>query len=213
MIDRWELTLAPSASLWYTLGQRPPARHTAPALLMGVPEPGIAQVAEELQSLSQAFPEATVFCGETATLEAFQTEAAGKRLIHLATHGLFRADNPLFSGLRFADGWLLARDLYRLHLDAELVTLSACRTGVSEVAPGDELFGLVRGFLAPGASALAVSLWPADDRATAQLMPTLYRALLAGATPSAALRTAQQQLRRDFPHPYHWAAFCLIGSR
>lgn len=213
VVDRWELTLAPSASLWYTLCQHPPVAVGRDVLLMGVPEPGIAQVAQELQTLSEALPGAHVFCGAAATRETFHREAPGKQLIHLATHGLFRADNPLFSGLRFADSWLLARDLYGIRLDAELVTLSACRTGVSEVAPGDELFGLVRGFLAAGAKALAVSLWPADDRATAQLMPLFYRALLAGAAPSAALRSAQQQLRKLYPHPYHWAAFCLIGSK
>lgn len=212
-LDRWELLVAPSASLWHTLRQRPERPRETSAFLLGVPEPGIAQVAQELATLAETLPEATVFCGESATLEAFRQHAPGKRLLHLATHGLFRTDNPLFSGLRFADGWLLARDLYDLRLDAELVTLSACRTGVSEVAPGEELFGLVRGFLAAGAKALAVSLWPADDTATARLMGLFYAALQGGCAPGAALRQAQLRLRQELPHPYHWAPFYLIGAR
>lgn len=212
-LERWELTLAPSASLWHTLQQRPRLALDKSMLLLGVPEPGIAQVAQELAQLTALLPDAISVCGPEATLATFLQHAPGKRLLHLATHGLFRADNPLFSGLRFADGWLLARDLYGMRLDAELVTLSACRTGVSDVAPGDELFGLVRGFLAAGVKSLAVSLWPADDTATARLMGLFYEALLAGETPSAALRRAQTTLRAELPHPYYWAPFCVIGSR
>ena len=212
-LDRWEIMSAPSASLWYALKSRPDAARPESALLMGVPEPGIEYVADEIAQLAHQMPGASVFCGESATLATFRACAPGMRCLHLAMHGLFRADNPLFSGLRFADGWLLARDLYEMQLNADLVTLSACRTGLTSVAPSDELFGLVRGFLAAGARGMMVSLWPADDAATSLLMIAFYAALQSGQNPGAALRQAQVAVRASFPHPYHWAAFRLIGGR
>ena len=208
-LDYWEITSAPSASLWYALQNRPDSARPDSALLMGVPEPGIEYVTDEISQLARELPGASAFCGESATLEKFRTRAPGMRYLHLAMHGLFRADNPLFSGLRFADGWLLARDLYEMRLDADLVTLSACRTGLTSSAPSDELFGLVRGFLAAGARGMIVSLWPADDVATSALMMAFYAALQSGRNLGAALRQAQMTVRESFPHPYHWAAFRL----
>ena len=91
------------------------------------------------------------------------------------------------------------------------VTLSACETGLSAVAPGEDLVGLARGFLLAGAPSLLVSLWVVDDAATADLMATFYRELLAGARPAAALRHAQLEQMRQRAHPFFWAPFCLIG--
>jgi CHAT domain-containing protein len=183
------------------------------ALLMGVPDPGIEMVAEEVDRLAALLPQSRVLRGQEATLAAFHAHASDSRLIHLATHALYRADNPLFSGLRFADGWLLARDLYEMKLDCDLATLSACQTGVTFVEAGDELFGLQRGFLAAGARSVAASLWLADDAATAALMEQFYSRLAQGMSKAAALRAAQRHTLRQYPHPYHWAAFILIGER
>ncbi|HLV81725.1 MAG TPA: CHAT domain-containing protein, partial [Chthonomonadaceae bacterium] len=159
------------------------------------------------------FPGAQAFCGAGATVEAFRAHAGHCRRLHLATHALFRSDNPLFSCLRFTDGWLLARDLYEIPLQCDLATLSACRTGAAFVASGDELFGLTRGFLSAGARSVAASLWPADDAATAALMARFYTLLAGGASRAAALRAAQRATRAEYPHPYHWAAFVLAGER
>jgi CHAT domain-containing protein len=103
------------------------------------------------------------------------------------------------------------QDAAQLELRAGLVTLSACETGVSMVAPGDELIGLARGFFAAGTPALIVSLWTADDSATARLMSLLYAELQAGAAPSAALRAAQIAVLSEQPHPFFWAPFVLLG--
>ena len=101
---------------------------------------------------------------------------------------------------------------YALDVGASLVTLSACETGVSAVAPGDELMGLVRGFFYAGAPTLVLSLWTVDDEATAELMSDFYKQLLAGARPAAALRSAQLRQMRSRPHPFFWSAFILTGS-
>ncbi len=219
-LDRWEISYAPSAALWHRGAIRQQAGGEsvanwadAEALLVSVPSPGIAQVTREVAALAHLLPHACVLHGEAATLRAVQARAGNCRLLHLATHALYRADNPLFSGLQLADGWLLARDLYAMRLPCDLATLSACQTGAAQVECGDELFGLVRGFLAAGVRSVAASLWPADDQATAALMQEFYPRLLQGQSKAAALRGAQQAMRLRFPHPYHWAAFALIGER
>ena len=219
-IDRWEISYAPSAALWHRGAQRRQANPAegdswadAEALLVSVPSPGIEMVTEEVTQLARLLPKAHVLQGEAATLAAVQAQAGSCRLLHLATHALYRADNPLFSGLQLADGWLLARDLYAMRLPCDLATLSACQTGVAIADAGDELFGLIRGFLASGVRSVAASLWPADDEATAALMQEFYGRLLQGQSKASALRGAQQAVRGLFPHPYHWAAFVLVGER
>jgi CHAT domain-containing protein len=216
-LDRWEISYSPSATVRYldnmrTNGQRT-ANETTEALVMGVPDAGLEQIAVEVADLAHVLPEAKVYCGDSATLSIFREFAAGARLIHLATHALFRADNPLFSGLRFADGWLLARDLYTMRLNCDLVTLSACRTGQALVESGDEMFGLLRGFLAAGARAVAVSLWPAEDLPTATLMARFHALMAEGQSRTAALQLAQKYVRLTWQHPYQWAAFALFGER
>ncbi len=220
-VDRWEIIYAPGAGVWYEGVQRGSDHSKAEgddltqsqALLMAVPTPGIELVREEVDRLAEMFPNATVCRDEEATLAAFHRHAPHSRVIHLATHALFRADNPLFSGLSFYDGWLLAHDLYDVMLSCDLATLSACRTGAALVEPGDELFGLIRGFLSAGARSLAVSMWPAADAATVAVMVRFYTNLAAGMGRAAALRQAQIASRDEFPHPYHWAAFSIVGAR
>ena len=171
-----------------------------------------AHVEDEIVALQDLLPGAEVYQDDAATLASVPMDAA-YRYIHFATHAVFRKDNPLFSGLQLSDGWLIAHDLYRRRLECSLATLSACRTGMSAVVPGDELLGLVRGFLSAGARAVMVSLWAAHDAATAELMQRFYSRLADGLSRAAALRAAQQSLREDYLHPYYWAAFALVGAR
>jgi CHAT domain-containing protein len=217
-LDRWEILYAPSASIWratvrHSGGQLPEAGRRRAPLLMSFAAPGIDLVTAEVEEVARLLPGAGVRHGAAANLEAFRQAAPEAGIVHLATHARFRQDNPLFSGLQLADGWLLARDLYEMRLTCSLATLSACHTGASAVEAGDELFGLVRGFLAAGATSVAASLWSAHDAATAQLMGRFYRELAHGESAAAALRCAQRSLRAEFPHPYYWAAFALIGRR
>ena len=220
-LARWEFVYAPSAAVWYAgAGRRRymekvSAADASPmeALLMGVPGPGIERVEEEVKQLAMLLPSSRLLCGNEATVDAFHLYAGRCRLLHMATHGLYRTDNPLFSGLQLSDGWLLARDLYEVTLDCDLATLSACQTGTTSVEAGDELFGLIRGFLSAGARSVAASLWLADDRATTYLMADFYRRMKEGSTKAAALRGAQQHTQERYPHPYYWAAFALMGER
>ncbi len=116
------------------------------------------------------------------------------------------------SGIKLSDGWLTVRDNYKLRLPRALVTLSACNTGRNVVGTGDELVGLIRSFLAAGASSLIVSLWIVNDESAAGTMIDFYTAWKAGVAPSAALRDAQCIMLDRRPHPAYWAPFILEGS-
>ena len=106
-------------------------------------------------------------------------------------------------------------DIYNLKLPAELVVLSACQTGLGQEVRGEGLMGLTRAFLYAGAARVVVSLWSVNDRATADLMAGLYRRMLRdGHRPSAALREAQLEMRKQkrWQSPYYWAAFVQMGE-
>jgi CHAT domain-containing protein len=96
-------------------------------------------------------------------------------------------------------------------LQGALVVLSGCSTGANKVYAGDEILGLVRGFLTAGAASLVVSLWAVNDPATAKLMTAFYEGLKTGVAPRQALRMAALDTRQLFPHPYYWAPFTFIG--
>nr|MDQ3642173.1 CHAT domain-containing protein [Actinomycetota bacterium] len=212
LIERFEVSYAPSATV-YALCQERDARGLGGALVLGVEDPSIPAAVDETRAVSKHLPGANVRVGEEATLTALWSEAPGRGALHLACHGLFRADNPMFSALKLHDGWLLAADAMGLDLDGALVTLSACESGRSEVIGGDEILGLTRAFLGAGAATLAVSLWLVQDETTAELMGGWYERLRDGEQPVAALRAAQLGLKERHPHPYYWAPFVLIGKR
>jgi CHAT domain-containing protein len=215
LVDAAELTYLPSASTLRYL--RAPANHGsagapgASVLVVGVEDERIPKVEEEVERVRGLFAHGEVLRAAGASMAEFRARAAAADYVHVAAHGVFRADDPHFSALRLADGWLSVYDLYGLELKAELVSLSACQSGRSWVGGGDELVGLVRGFLHAGAGSLLVSLWPVNDSTTADLMVAFYRDLRSGTPAPAALQRAMQAVRSEHPHPYHWAPFILIG--
>ena len=212
-VDQYEITYAPSVTI-YHLCQTRPRPPIANALIVGVSDPSIPAVTMEVVAVATHLPQARVLQDEQATRAAFQAEVAGCQLLHLACHGIFRADNPMFSALKLHDGWLTAGEAMKLNLPNALVTLSACESGRSQIAGGDELLGLLRAFLGAGAATIVVSLWLAQDDTTACLMTTWYDALREQRmTPAQALRSAQLSLKAEYPHPYHWAPFIAVGRR
>lgn len=210
LIERHEVCVVPSAAVFVQCMQRPrqPIHH---ALLAAVDAENLPAASAEVQQLAPHFPQATTLLAADATQAAVRTGSATADLIHLACHGRFRADNPLFSALQLADGWLTVHDIYSFQTAAQLVTLSACETGVNVVAPGNELIGLARGFFMAGTSAILVSQWRVDDRVTTAFMDTFYRHLMQGHSPAAALQAAQRIMLARHPHPFFWAAFTLLG--
>jgi len=152
-----------------------------------------------------------------ATIARLIEQAPGSPIIHIATHGHSRLDAPNFSYVLLAGGQLNAIDAFSLDLKGcELVTLSGCETGLALSGGGDEQLGLGRAFLAAGAESLVMSLWSVEDNATNELMQIFYQRLLDGDTKIQALRSAQcsllQRTSTNYPHPYFWAAFRLVGD-
>jgi CHAT domain-containing protein len=136
------------------------------------------------------------------------------QILHISAHGAFHMDYPELSCIYLEDGPLYTDDLLQLDMSYELITLSACETGLAKLAPGDELIGLGRSCLYAGAGALLLSLWKVEDQITYRLMQNFYEALLHGASKSAALRQAQCNLLTEQPtlHSAFWGAFQLIGD-
>jgi len=212
LLERFEISYAPSTRV-YSLCQRQASRVSDKALVMSVADPLIPAVTEEARAVARHLPGAEVLSNGQATMDALQNASPGCYVLHLACHGLFRADNPMFSSLKLHDGWLTAADVMQLNLAGALVTLSACESGRNEVLGGDELIGLTRAFLGVGASTLVVSLWLVQDEATASLMEKYYERLRDGVRPAEALRVAQLAIKNEHPHPYYWAPFVLVGKR
>ena len=211
LVERHELALVPSATVWMAARRQAPARRDR-LLAFGVGGPALPHVEAEVQAVARHFGAGAVLrLGADATRAALRDAAPAADVVHLACHAQFRADSPYFSALHLADGELTLRDAAALPLAASLVTLSACETGLSRVAPGDELVGLVRGFLLAGAPNVLASLWTVDDASTAALMEAFYAGLCAGARPAAALRAAQSAAASAGQHPFYWAAFALHG--
>lgn len=163
--------------------------------------------------------------GAAASRElAVSGDLSSYRIVHFATHAFLHPEHPELSGVvlslydrqgRPQDGFLRSYEIADLDLSADLVVLSACRTGVGKEIRGEGLVGLTHSFFQAGATRVLASLWDVDDAATARLMAGFYRELLvAGRTPAAALRAAQRAMRAEegWEDPAHWAGFVLAGD-
>lgn len=220
LVERVAFAILPSASLLRFLAPRRPDRAPAGALVLANPDLGsrrldLPHAEQEARAIVAGMPGSTLLIRAEANETAFRVRAARHVWLHFATHGHFSAEQPLRSGLLLAadaenDGRLSVDELYGLALDAELVTLSACETGLGAVMSGDEVIGLIRGFLFAGARNVVASLWPVDDLATADLMRRFY-AGLGTHEPAEALRSAQVAMLRAGRAPYFWAAFQSTG--
>ncbi|MGH9534776.1 MAG: CHAT domain-containing protein [Terriglobales bacterium] len=211
LLDTFICSYAPSATLYAraTAGAAP----AGPPVIFGIADEHNPAIAAEAQAIAQGLPEAELRLDAAATRAELQRLGAGSRWIHIATHGVFRRDNPLFSSIRLGDGDLNLYDLEALRLPAELITLSGCSTGLATTDGGDEQMGLARGLLAAGGRNLLLTLWDVQDGSTAQFMPAFYGRLARGASPAEALQATMRQLRDSYAHPFYWAPFQLIATQ
>lgn len=186
---------------------------------------------EEVRKISDLVPDENkklIVEGFTANLATLKSnEFQDYRIIHFATHAYVPPGSPEGASIVLSlfnergepvPGHLRLSDIYRLRINADLVTLSACETGIGRDVIGEGLVGLSRGFMYAGAPRVVASLWKVDDDATSALMSDFYAAMLTqGQTPSAALREAQKNmfekpLRAEWKFPFYWAAFMLQGE-
>ncbi|MBK7704551.1 MAG: CHAT domain-containing protein [Acidobacteria bacterium] len=211
LIEEHDVWTAPSASVGLRLLK---TRGDSPknALLIGFADEKIPLVNDEIEELRRAIPNAEVLLGPDATFANYRDRSGEFDALHIACHGQFRPDNPMFSSLHLADGFVTVRDICAQRLRARVVTLSACETGLNKVFAGDEILGLARGFLTAGAESLVLSLWTVNDAATARLMTAFYKSLQRGNGVAASLREAQLDFVREGVHPYFWSPFIAIGK-
>lgn len=230
LVDRFEVAVIPSTAALVAIRSRPRAK---PDLTLGIlvgPKsspawPTLPWAFKEADAILQLVPRSQriVASGATANREVFfRWPFRRARFLHFATHAWFDSEHPPLSGVLLAerngrDDMLQAYEIQRLRFAADLVVLSACETGrgAGREIRGEGLFGLAQSFLVAGAGSAMASLWQVHDQATEKLMENFYSGLLArGLRPSAALREAELELRRQaaWRDPYYWAGFVIFGE-
>ena len=188
------ISVAPSSSTWLRAKRSTPPRRKRVALVRG---PNLESEGAEVPTLAQLYPRATVLEHGTATAERVLAALDGAWLAHVAAHGAFRSDNPLFSALEMDDGPLTVHDFERLRRSPYRLILSACDSGVSQAVGKDELLGLTSGFMALGSVGVLASLGPVNDAAAVSLMVAVHDSLAHGADLPDALFRAQQAVGDD----------------
>jgi CHAT domain-containing protein/tetratricopeptide (TPR) repeat protein len=251
LLEKYALHYAPAAALLaFTNTEHLRERGARPRYLLvadpaDVPsQPGNQPLAalpgadREVHAIASLVPasQLTVLTGSQATERTVRDRMRDATVIHLATHGIIRDDDPLGSFLALGrngsggddDGRLTAAKIYDLHLHADVVVLSACRTALGSIS-GDGIAGLTRAFFYAGTPSVVATMWDVADEPTFRLVPEFYRALLAGQDKASALRTAQLKLLRALragkltiaasghtftlpDHPFFWAGFVLLGE-
>ncbi len=210
LIDDFTISYAPSASV-FAYCQARLATTSDAALIFGVPDEAVPFVQEEVASVARNLANSQLYLGSEATAKRLREQGQHCRFLHIATHGYFRRDSPMFSGIRLGDSYLSLYDLYQMKLPAELVTLSGCSTGLNVVAAGDELLGLARGLIHSGAQTSLLTLWDIQDRSTAHFMNHFYSQIASAQNKAEAMQRAMQLSKLEHPHPYYWAPFILVG--
>ena len=211
LIDSYTVSYAPSASV-FALCHAERSEGGGASLVLGIPDERAPLIRQEVESVHKALAGSELLLGERASHDALTHHGKSHRIIHIATHGSFRPDNPMFSGIRLGDGYLHLYELYQTRLSVDLLTLSGCATGLNVVAAGDELLGLIRGALYAGAKSLLLTLWDVNDRSTAEFMGSFYRRWQGTTGRTEALAIAAKEVRQEHPHPYFWAPFVLVGK-
>ncbi|MBO4204620.1 CHAT domain-containing protein [Micromonospora echinofusca] len=204
------VTVAPSATAWLRAAGR--AAPAGPPVLAAGPRLPAAET--EVRQLARELTAPRVLTGAGATVGAVTGALDGAGLAHIAAHGTFRADNPLFSTLDLADGPLTAYELERLPHPPGCVVLSACDSGLSGVRPGDEVMGFSAVLLASGARSLIATVLPVPADLTTTLMLDLHRRMRAGVPPAQALAAAQRAFDTGADGAAHAtaAAFVCFGA-
>lgn len=214
--ERVQLSYAPSATV--LLASRK-VTQIAGGTLLAVADPGLLPAVDEVTALGQLYAgRGKVVTDALATETDVRAWAGQHSLVHLSVHGVFSPRAPLLSHLKLRrdaqnDGQLTAAEMFGLPLDkVTLLVLSACETGRAEATHANEILGMQRALLYAGANTLVLSSWKVDAKSTELWMTTFYREAQGkplSEAARAALRVVKQ--RPEYAHPYHWAAFSMIG--
>jgi len=219
LIEKHSIRLLPSASILQFLDKK--NRPSSNLLVLGNPDlndpnmdlPGAES---EARAIAKSWSDSKVILRKNASETVFKKVGGQFRYIHLASHGEFTPDEPhnsrmLLSADAGNDGNLTISEIYDLNLNADMVTLSACQTGLGDVKNGDDVVGLNRGFLYAGAKSIVASLWSVPDESTRLLMTEFYNNLKKSDKRSSMQR-AQIKGIKKYKHPIAWAAFQMTGG-
>ncbi len=225
LIEKTAISYAPSISILSQLIETGVAEGKSGLLAYGNPYAGrnlisLPGAEAEAIEIASRIPGSILRTREAASEAAFKVEASDVGLVHLAAHAKVDELDPLYSTVFLApapgqDGLLEAHEIYSMDLSgADLITLSACETGLGRVGRGDEQWGFVRTFLSAGAKSAMVSNWDVSDEETKQLMTEFYSSRLEGDSDAQALRSAQLKVlkKEETSAPLFWAAFSLWGK-
>ncbi|WP_367326070.1 CHAT domain-containing protein [Streptomyces sp. HUAS ZL42] len=203
------LSVSPSASSWLRARETEPPTGGGHVLVRG---PGLATGGAEVPELAQWYGGPTVLEDDDARVPRVLEELDGAALAHIAAHGTFRADSPLFSSLRMADGPIVVHDFERLDRTPYRIILSCCDTARFASVGADELLGLVTALLPLGTAGVVACSAPVNDAAVVPLMLALHKGLSAGLSLAEALRDARAALPGDATHQATGWAFTAFGA-
>lgn len=200
--------VAPSAATWLAVRRAPGGRRRGTVIVVG---PGLPGTRAEATSIAAGYRNPTVLVGGTATAARVLAAVDGARTAHIAAHGVFRAESPLFSSVLLDDGPLTLHDLGRLRRGPERMILSSCESAVSVPVAGDELLGMISVLIPLGTASLLASVVPVNDAAAAPLMTDFHAGLRAGKGFADALLHARTRVPADPVREATALAFVALG--
>jgi Uncharacterized protein conserved in bacteria len=183
----------------------------------------LEETMNEVKTISKYFP-GEIFSSNTASEENFKKRAAHYGILHLAMHALIEDEDPMYSRLVFTpnssrnadDDLLYTYEIQRLQLDADIVVLSACNTGIGKLRKGEGMMSLTRGFAFAGIPSIAMTLWSVNDNSSFSLMKNFYHNLSKNYNKDDAMRNAKLEYINNtdiiHSHPYYWAGYVLVGD-
>jgi len=205
-VARRPFSVAPSASAWLRARKAKPPDRQHVVMARG---PGLATGGAEVPVAAEFYPDVTVLSGAQATAGRVLSALGGAWLAHIAAHGTFRADSPMFSSLRLHDGPLTVYDFEQLERGPYRMVLSSCDSGVLAPAGADELLGLVSSLLPLGTAGVVAGVVPVNDEAVVPLMIELHRQVRAGQSLAESLLSVRAAARADAGQ--HAAALSLLA--
>jgi CHAT domain-containing protein len=232
LVEKHDITIAPSAATFLQLRDRAPPPDDEPSVLAvagppSAPLPGLRRlerVDEECRRISSFYPRSLVLSGDRATKDSFRNLAPSYSVIHFAGHAVANSTRPAFSMLVLSpdkgsgdSGYLYSHEITSINLGrARLVVLSACSTAAGRSSSSEGMLGLARSFLSAGVPTVAASLWPVEDELATLLMTAFHRRLRTADGPSQALRVAQLEILRSREEanlaPTLWGGFQSYGT-
>jgi tetratricopeptide (TPR) repeat protein len=202
-------SVAPSAGAWMRAHAAPPPARRRVTLARG---PGLVTDGAEVPLVAELYEDVTVLSGGEATAARVLSALDGAWLAHIAAHGSFRADSPLFSSLRMHDGPLTVYDFEQLHRAPYRLVLSSCDSGVLAPVGADELLGLVSSLLPLGTAGIVAGVVPLNDHAVVPVMVDLHRCLRAGQSLAEAMCSVRRDLTGDLIQQATAASFVTLGA-